>query len=342
MLIFSIIFAIGAVFSIFATSGSVPKPTLNEFLKGKWTSTYEKKFDEALFHYRQSLDFWNVANFKMFKEGKDGVIIGKDGWLFTTEEFDRPKGFNDNINANIDFITQTYKTLSGHNIELFVIPIPSKARLLREKLERQKLPAYRKSIYADFISFLNAQNIRHLDLAFYIQDPERFFLKTDTHWTAAGAELTAKNTAQRLLDLKLIDKKGDTFETTLSDPKTHEGDLMRYTVNGEAAARVGLNPDTIQIPQTISTTLNDDLFSDAQLDIALVGTSYSANKEWNFNGFLKQYLGADVLNMADEGLGPFETMQNYLLSNTYKNTPPKLVIWEIPERFLPVHYDLNI
>lgn len=342
MLIFSIILAIGAVFSIFATHGSVVQPSLNEFLKGKWTSAYEKKFDEALFHYKPSLGFWNVANFKMFKEGKDGVIIGKDGWLFTTEEFDRPKGFNDNISANIDFITQTHQVLSAQNIKLFVIPIPSKARLLKEKLERQKFPAYRKPIYANFISTLNAKNIHHMDLAFIIQKPEDFFLKTDTHWAVAGAELTAMSAANRLFDLGLVKSKTEVFETTLSDPQTHEGDLMRYTVNGQAAQFVNLNPDTIRIPKTLSTTLNDDLFSDPQLDIALVGTSYSANKEWNFEGFLKQYLSADVLNMADEGLGPFETMQNYLLSNTYKNTPPKLVIWEIPERFLPVYYDLNI
>lgn len=342
MLILSIILAIGAIFSFFATSGTLSKPSLAEFLNGKWTSSYETTFDEALFHYKPSLDFWNITNYKLFKEGKDGVIIGKEGWLFTTEEFDRPKGFADNLKFNTDFIAQTHDALAEKNVQLFVVPIPSKTRLLKTKLERQKLPTYRNTLYRDFISYLNKQNIRHLDLAFYVQNPESFFLKTDTHWTAAGAELTAKHVARRVFDLNLIENKGDTFATTLSQPQTYEGDLMRYTVNGDAARYVGLNADTIQIPKTMSTTPNDDLFSDTQIDIALVGTSYSANKEWNFEGFLKQYINADLLNMADEGLGPFETMQNYLLSSTFKNTPPKLVVWEIPERFLPVHYDLDI
>ena len=68
--------------------------------------------------------------------------------------------------------------------------------------------------------------------------------------------------------------------------------------------------------------------------MTLVGTSYSANTNWNFEGFLKEYLETDVLNMADQGLGPLVVMDKYLENDAWKNSPPRLVIWEMPERYL--------
>jgi alginate O-acetyltransferase complex protein AlgJ len=59
---------------------------------------------------------------------------------------------------------------------------------------------------------------------------------------------------------------------------------------------------------------------------------------WNFEGALKEALGADVLNVANQGEGPVRPMQEYLVSETLQNTPPELVIWEIPERFINVSY----
>jgi alginate O-acetyltransferase complex protein AlgJ len=50
-------------------------------------------------------------------------------------------------------------------------------------------------------------------------------------------------------------------------------------------------------------------------------------------------LGRDVLNVAAEGKGPFQPMSDYLRSDTFKSTPPKLVVWEIPERFVDDDYD---
>ena len=78
----------------------------------------------------------------------------------------------------------------------------------------------------------------------------------------------------------------------------------------------------------------DALFGDAALPVTLVGTSYSANKLWHFEGHLKTAMQADILNMADEGQGPFATMRAWLDSGNFKSNKPRLVIWEMPERYL--------
>src|SRR5690606_27235750 len=81
----------------------------------------------------------------------------------------------------------------------------------------------------------------------------------------------------------------------------------------------------------------DDLLGDADLpNIALIGTSFSRNS--NFVGFLQLALGAPVGSFAKDG-GEFSGSANDYFGNpAFTQTPPKLLIWEIPERDLQTPY----
>ncbi len=71
-----------------------------------------------------------------------------------------------------------------------------------------------------------------------------------------------------------------------------------------------------------------DLFGDSgNPQITLVGTSHSG-KNYNFAGFLQQYIGADILNVAFPGGGLEGSMLQYLGSEEFQKTPPKILIWE--------------
>jgi alginate O-acetyltransferase complex protein AlgJ len=72
-----------------------------------------------------------------------------------------------------------------------------------------------------------------------------------------------------------------------------------------------------------------------------VGTSYSANPHWNFLGALQQSLHSDVVNYAEDGHGPILPMLKYLQTDAFKNSAPQVVIWEFPERYLPMKNDLS-
>ena len=41
-----------------------------------------------------------------------------------------------------------------------------------------------------------------------------------------------------------------------------------------------------------------------------------------------------MLNVAEEGLGPVAPMRKYLASEVLRDTPPEVVIWEFPIRYL--------
>lgn len=322
-LIFLLAGGLVAVFAIFQVNS--PQVTL---LNGQLTKQYESEFDKKLVHRPWSIDWLNKLNFALFKEGRDGVIIGTDGWLFTSEEFALSDDYQKNIKANEEYIKAVKAILDQENIKLFIVPVPAKARLFSSHLGRYKYLEAWELQYQEFLKFLGQNKVVHnIDLENVLSNEEEF-LKTDTHWTPEGARSVALNTAFHIeKNFPYLSWKRENFKSKKSKILEYEGDLTRYTVKSE---------ETVNQWETVATENSDNLFGDKDYAVVLIGTSYSANALWNFDGFLKEALGTDVLNMADEGLGPFQVMQNYLSDDSYKNNKPKLIIWEIPERYLPV------
>lgn len=325
-LFFTILLAISASVSVFAVL-KIQMPTENH-LNGAFTKSYEDSFDKNLPHRASAISFYNKIHHMVFGEGRKGVLIGADGWLFTDEEFALSDDYQNNITKNKYYILSVQKKLSQDKVKLFILPLPAKARLFPNQLGRYQYPENWQSHYSDFLSFLDKEGIAHNEGLENILSKPEAFLKTDTHWTPEGARITAFNTALHIeKTYPYLSWKNERFISAKENMIAHEGDLTRYTVK---------DGENINQWVTEAQSDNDDLFGDKNYDVVLVGTSYSANSLWNFDGFLKEALGADVLNMADEGLGPFQVMKNYLESDQYKNDKPQLLIWEMPERYLPV------
>lgn len=319
--VFALFFGVIAVVAgLFSTVQSFDHNNRASLLNGDHASAFEKRLDDNMAHHNVSRQLWAAFSYVFFKEGRDGVVIGDDGWLFTTEEFDYPKGFQENISKNLSYIDTVFDELSRQDINLLVVGLPSKAETLSSELGAYSVPSYRQGLSKRFEN-LQAPHI-------IIEGSDGFFLKTDTHWSPKGAENVAKIIAEK----HLLNQYNFSYTIESKGVKEHEGDLMRYTVSG-----FGIKPD--QLPVVEGYGQSNDLFGDANIPVVLVGTSYSANTKWGFEHYLKKYLQADVLNMADEGLGPFEVMKSYLTSNEYESNKPELVIWEIPVRYLPIKFE---
>lgn len=307
-------------------------------LDGRDTAAYETVFDKNLLYKQASIDLWSMSGYILFGEGKEGVLVGKNGWLFTNEEFFYDQNFEKVIETNKTFIAKTAETLQDKSIKLVIVLIPSKARIYGDQLGRYNYPSYWQDQYQLLLDFIAQQNIHVVNLLkiFESSKESNIFLRTDTHWTPLGARIAALATDAVItvkypyLSWQVTDHKSKKLEEI-----EHEGDLMRYTLQGKPADILNLRKDRFYKWQTIVVNpQEEDLFADKKLPIVLVGTSYSANKLWNFHGFLKEALGVDILNIADEGRGPFTTMNNYLSSDAFNKSKPRLVIWEIPERYI--------
>ncbi len=327
---------------------AIPQNTKTLF-SGSWASLYEKRFNKELPSHALSKNSWTALTYTLFREGRDGVLVGSDGWLFTAEEFAYPPQQADNFQQNIQFIRSISDTLKQAGIELVIVPVPAKARIYADKLGRYDYPSYQQSVYNRFAKAMRGYEIDFIDTVPALNAARKsrnVFLKTDTHWTPDGAHITARNTADYIKkSLGAALPEPVPYKITATGSIRYTGDLLRYLPLGKLAHRLGLQTETVTGIQVIAAnngqtaTLQQALFSSAAPPVTLVGTSYSANPAWSFAGFLKQALQSDILNAADEGLGPFATMENYLADEAFKASPPRLVIWEIPERYLSFAYE---
>lgn len=331
--------------NVFVIPNIFKSPEGKNLLNGEWAAAYEAEFNKSLAIHQPSIDMWGVLEYSLFNNGREGVLVGQDGWLFTYEEFVfHPLG-KAAMDIKLDLATTVQQTLAEFGAKLVVVIVPSKARIYSEYLGRYTFPIYNEATYETFARELEDRNIlvvRLIESFEAAKTIEGVFSRTDTHWTSYGTEISAKEIAKTVKEKSLLPSLNTAvFTTTKKEtPTQHRGDLMNFLPLGSLQDDLGPKVDTLYERSTIkeSSELNLDLFGTKIIPVTLVGTSYSAAPFWNFEGALKAALGADVLNVAVGGRGAILPMQEYLQSDTMKNTPPELVIWEIPERFIEASY----
>ncbi len=160
---------------------------------------------------------------------------------------------------------------------------------------------------------------------------ENFFRKRDQHWNANGARTTARNVAEYVKKLPVYK------ELTRQEYKTVK--IEEYQFDGRFNDVTKKFCD-IELAQETDTTYETNLIGGAEdeaslfgdvlePEVVLIGTSNSKANSFNvnFDGFLKEYLSADVKNNAVPGAGIDNPFFMYVNSEDYKKNPPKLIIW---------------
>lgn len=347
-----LLIAIGAVGGALALSTQAARtsPPGEHLLDGTWTAAYEAAFDDALPWKDLGIASWGAIDWFGFRMARSGAVPGADGWLFTQEEFAGHPDEAEEIAAKLGFVARVRDRLAREGISLVVALVPAKVRVCEARLGRRRLPAPGR--FEAILSGLRSAGVVAPDLKGPLLSGEggcdAAFLRTDTHWTPAGARRAADVVAGAIREAGLDrDLARTAFETSTGESREREGDLLRYVPLG-LLQRFGPSPDRI-VPETTAmreqaaaSDLAAALLGDTGgPEVALVGTSYSLNPDWNFHGALRQALSVDVLNVAEEGGGPFEPMAAWLGSEEFVSAPPSLVVWETPERYYPVHYPLE-
>ena len=176
------------------------------------------------------------------------------------------------------------------------------------------------------------------------QGGAQVFLRTDTHWTPAGAEVVARQLAERIRSAHLLQEPPRLYVTRPGAAQEHQGDLVAFLPLDPLFAEWLPAPDQLQLRTTQPASEGsgeDALFGEVEVPVALVGTSYSADPRWNFVGALRESLQSDVVSHAESGHGPIIPMLNFLKAASSEQSKPSVVIWEFPERYLPVANDLS-
>jgi alginate O-acetyltransferase complex protein AlgJ len=318
--------------ALFTSPGRIP------LLDGRWASGYEGRYEKELPLQRPAAAVWDLLRYKVFGEGVHGVLVGEDGWLFTIEEFEAAAGGGPSFAEQVDRIADARRELEARGVRLVVALVPAKARVYPEHLGRYTVPPALRGRYEAVRRELSGRGITVPDLFGPLRQaaPLRpVFLRTDTHWTPYGARVAAEAAAPAVAaDLQRAGSPRAAFLSEAAGPREHRGDLLRFIRLGPWLKRFGPPPDTVvPIDARAGEGGGPGLFGELVIPVVLVGTSYSAGPLWSFEDALKTALQADVLNVAEEGRGPFAPMRDLLEGTVLEDVGADVVIWEIPERY---------
>lgn len=327
--------------------GNIPfmpaRVSADSLMHGEITHKFAKELAKApLPHHAAELE--RGTSWWLFEDTGPRVRQGCPGWLFLADELTVNRNAAENSRAKAAAVITLQQQLAQRNIQLLVSVIPDKTRIASDRLCGLHRPAMFVDRIKTWLDTLQAAGVATLDLTNALQSlGSTAFLRTDTHWSESGAQQAAQAVAKRVLSMGIAPHPTTPFEQMPGTSRPRPGDLVRLAGLDGLPARFqpeGENATTSLIHQQLgaSNTSNPEaLFGDVQLpNIALIGTSYSRNS--NFGSFLELALSAPIGHFAKDG-GEFSgAAKAYFASLAFKQSPPTLLIWEIPERDLQTPY----
>lgn len=324
-------YAVAANVAIFAGPGL--GPVEGDLVSGEMTQRLGGLYGKAMPHRDVAVSLLGAGRYLALGEGRDGVTVGEDDWLFTDEEM--TAATPQQIAAAAETIADVRDRLAGQGAELVVIPVPAKADIYREQ-GTPRAGAAMAAQYRRFRDELKRHGVAVVDTRPALADPARdapVFLTRDTHWTPEGAA----RVADRVAASGLVPEGESDFVRTPARPEEFIGDLVSFVTADSFAPSIGLGPERVTpyVAEAEDAAEGGIFAADAgAIDTVLVGTSYSANEAWSFVPALKIALGRDILNLSEEGQGPVVPMRAFIEDPAFAEAPPRYVLWEYPIRYL--------
>lgn len=284
---------------------------------------------------------------KFLRFGNEKVIVGKNGWLFFSGDYEylinpgflraevlhkrELKGVQpDPCKAIKDF----HRQLKERGIKLILVPVPNKPMICAEELKGEKTPLQNPS-FAEFKKQMEAAGITVVDLAEDFAEMRRNgiepFLKTDTHWTVEGMNLAARRLAAA---------------TGENSREPQPGKTVRITNLGDIAVMLKLPNCERTFPAETVTLPDHGIRTDRNSDVLLLGDSFaniysSEALKWGKNGGLAETLGAmrgapvDAIIRNDAGaFATRKLLADELRRGHDRLSGKKVVIWEFAIREL--------
>lgn len=307
------------------------------FRDGRMTGAIEKALDKAMPERTGIIAFANALRWRITGGANAQVRVGKDDWIFLTEELQFDADAPQHLAARTALLRYTAQALQKKQVELVLAIVPDKARIHAQHLQGS-YPRYLESRYSQSLAQLRAAGVKVVDLATPLAQAaaqQPVYYRTDTHWNQHGAQVAAQAIAAALAPA-LAGSAATTFQTSnqTASAAQRPGDLLRLM--GLESASEGWRPlfdtETAQTTVQVSQEAALGLFGDAAVPVVLTGTSYS--QRGNFHGYLQQALSRKVLNVSKDGGGFLQASTQYLKDEAFASAPPAVLVWELPERFL--------
>jgi alginate O-acetyltransferase complex protein AlgJ len=277
-----------------------------------------------------------IFRWMLFGAAGPQVRAGCDDWLFLTEELRPWPDAEAHQAIRIAALKRAADKLAAQDIRLLIAVVPDKARVYANELCGVPWSAQAQARYDAFTAQLQAAGLDGIGLLPVMQEAARTapaFYRTDTHWSQTGAAAVAAALAAPVQALGVA--PAEEFRTTAEPADSNgPGDLLRLMSLDRVPDWLRPAPDRQRKEATEAaqpTEAGGGLLDETPTPpVTLVGSSYSVNA--NFHGRLQQALGVPVANFAEAGGGFWRAANTYFTGEAFRETPPEVVIWEIPER----------
>ncbi len=262
------------------------------------------------------------------------LLPGKEGWIFRTKsDFKTDFPLSEENKA---WFLKFQEALKSQKINSVFAIIPTRGMAAATMLPdndplRQSYDSARaRENYRAFLAGAQEAGIHFTGTPSLAAGPG-YFNRTDHHWTTAGAREMAQAVAA-YAQKENLDKglKKEKF-ATVPGPETPFRTTFGRTI--KKLCGIELETETDATAQTAPAGVSaDDLFAERPFPgVILSGTSNSKREfDNNFDGFLKEFLSADVYNAAISGGGITDSLIAYFNSDLYRDHRPRLIVWEIP------------
>ena len=168
---------------------SMPAASVQALLNGSWASDMQTYTQDHIVWRDGWIDLCSNVETSVFrKTDKDGILLGKDGWMFP-KHFVAQGAYNSQFDKNTDAVAEFCERY-GDRVTLMLVP--SAALLYADKLP-DGAPQVEESALID-AAFMAAESndSRVLDLRevfFREKENMKLYYQTDHHWTTDGAYL---------------------------------------------------------------------------------------------------------------------------------------------------------
>ena len=275
-----------------------------------------------------------IIRWRVFGSGGPQVTVGCNDWLYLTEELRPWPGGDAAMRARAETLHAVAAGLAEQGIALQVVLVPDKRRVEQAGACGVRYAQQAQARYGAFLGMLGGLRVVDL-LSAYGGIRTQLYYRTDTHWNQDGAAIAAAATAAAT-DAPI--GRDRPFHTDYGPEAARAGDLLRLmsleTVSDDLPVKLRPLPDREAPATTVETNppaQTGGLLDDAPVpEVILLGSSYSVNA--NFLGALEQSLAAPVGQFAQAGGAFWLAARDYFRSPAFHETPPRLVIWEVPER----------
>jgi alginate biosynthesis protein AlgX len=270
------------------------------------------------------------------------LMTGLNGWLFLKPEFLSNRFAYE---GQYEPLKRFNQALWTRGIKLLTIPIPNRTSVYSDGIDTSQAvqakfnadfarSEYNDSVYSFRNAGISTVNVMEAMREYgWTGGKERLFFSRDHHWTPSGARVTAQATGKEV-------KAWSSFYGSLPKVDYVSQASKPYPFSGSVPGMLEDTCPGIKVPsetaQGYVTTRKTagSLFEDEQIDVALVGTSFSGppwgqgKLDFNFTGFLQEELKTNVSNYAIGGGGYDSSLETYLLSEEYTKHKPKFLLYE--------------